>query len=411
MGSKYRNKFFLAKRPWSVYKDMVLDYYLDPYLQKVKKIGKPITIIDMFAGRGEFETGEQGSPLIIAKHLRTLADQGFPVNLRCYENYKPFFNHLSRALQPISFAEAVPDDCFAHVEDLAQRAASHTTLLYIDPCDVTQLVLSKLAMVYENVRQKSSVEAIVVFMASAFMREAARSRSIEIKLEDTGAMQDSLIRDAEEDDKAMWLSALYGDEASWYAESRRAESLLTAVAGGDYWKAIIDDSSIEWKEKCETFVAEYKRRLKKWFNVAESFPIHADDSRIPKYWIVFVSRYEPAFDLFNRAACDVTRQQRQNFRQPGTLFEGTERQPESAVPATVDREVKRAARRIGPSQWQQLRWRTCGDRNVGKFTDAEVNQGIKRLLKTGWLAGASGDKIQEQALLSPTPALAAWVDN
>lgn len=51
MGSKYRNSFFDSKRDWSKYKDAILNYYLTPYLQKVKTIGKPICIVDMFAGR------------------------------------------------------------------------------------------------------------------------------------------------------------------------------------------------------------------------------------------------------------------------------------------------------------------------------------------------------------------------
>src|SRR5436305_12769116 len=88
MGSKYRNSFFDTKREWSKYKDAILDYYLRPYLQKVKEIKagrgrKPICIVDMFAGRGEFKTGEPGSPRIIAGHLQELATQGYQVKLVC----------------------------------------------------------------------------------------------------------------------------------------------------------------------------------------------------------------------------------------------------------------------------------------------------------------------------------------
>src|SRR6266480_594852 len=94
MGSKYRNSFFDVKRDWSKYKDSVLDYYLVPYLQKVKDLRKPICIVDMFAGRGEFLTGEPGSPLIIAKRLQELRQLGHEVKLLCYENYDPFYQHL-----------------------------------------------------------------------------------------------------------------------------------------------------------------------------------------------------------------------------------------------------------------------------------------------------------------------------
>src|SRR4051812_2480874 len=105
MGSKYRNSFFDIKREWSKYKDAVLDYYLRPYLQKVKEIRvggvrQPICVVDMFAGRGEFKTGEPGSPRIIARHLHELSTQGYEVKLLCYENHKPFYKHLVDVLQP-----------------------------------------------------------------------------------------------------------------------------------------------------------------------------------------------------------------------------------------------------------------------------------------------------------------------
>jgi hypothetical protein len=39
-----------------------------------------------------------------------------------------------------------------------------------------------------------------------------------------------------------------------------------------------------------------------------------------------------------------------------------------------------------------------------------VDQTIKRLLKNGWLAGASGDKVEENSILSPTAQLNSWID-
>ena len=49
--------FFDAKRDWSRYKDFILGYYLEPYIPKVNTLGKPILVVDCFAGRGEFGDG------------------------------------------------------------------------------------------------------------------------------------------------------------------------------------------------------------------------------------------------------------------------------------------------------------------------------------------------------------------
>ena len=417
MGSKYRNSFFDAKREWSKYKDAVLNYYLRPYLQKVKEIKvkgtrKPICVVDMFAGRGEFKTGEPGSPRIIAGHLQELAKQGYQVKLLCYENHKPFSKHLVNVLQPYAFATVMPKDCFTDIASIAQLASTHTTLLYIDPCEVVQLNLPKLGLVFDKVRQNSSVEALIVFMARAFMRHAAWARNVEMRLDETGALDDPLVREAEEDDKAMWLDALYDDDViSQHAQSQKSHALLNDIAGGGYWEAIVDETTIPWEERVARFVDGYRQKLRSWFRVVEALPVRPDTSPTPKYWITFMSRYEPAFDLFNRAACDMTRAQDLNIRnKPGTLFAGMSTEPEVAAPQVVDRAVKKTAKPLTSCKWNELRWRTCGNRNVGRFTESEVNHSIKRLLRTGFLNGASGDKVEEEKVLSPTEELKSWVD-
>ena len=72
-------KFFENKRPWSRYKDLILDYYLKPYLAKVARLGPPIAIVDCFAGAGKFGGEEPGSPLIIGKRLEDVHRRGIEV--------------------------------------------------------------------------------------------------------------------------------------------------------------------------------------------------------------------------------------------------------------------------------------------------------------------------------------------
>ena len=60
-----KDDFFKGKRPWSVIKDKVLANYMTPYLAKVNTLGKPILLIDGYAGPGVFLDGEPGSPVIM----------------------------------------------------------------------------------------------------------------------------------------------------------------------------------------------------------------------------------------------------------------------------------------------------------------------------------------------------------
>ena len=62
--SKNNADFFKAKNKWSEIKDRLLQCYLAPYFQKVLMTKKPIFYVDCFAGKGRFEDGKPGSPLI-----------------------------------------------------------------------------------------------------------------------------------------------------------------------------------------------------------------------------------------------------------------------------------------------------------------------------------------------------------
>ena len=61
--------FFKEKKPWSEVKDELLACYLEPYFSKIIQTHKPVNYIDCFAGRGKFEDGKNGSPVIALQAL------------------------------------------------------------------------------------------------------------------------------------------------------------------------------------------------------------------------------------------------------------------------------------------------------------------------------------------------------
>ncbi len=361
----------------------------------------------MFAGRGEFKSGEPGSPLIIANWLKGLSERGYDVKLRCYENHAVFYEHLNGVLENFAFAEALQKDCFEDVASIADLALTHTTLLYIDPFTATQLRFSKLSLIFERVRQNSSVEALIIFMAGAFMRHAASAHNGDIGAERPTASADPLLRDAEEDSDALWSDLIPEDEGPTQKQKLNRE-LLDDIAGGGYWQAILDAPGILWEERCARMIDGYREKLRLWFKLAEALPVHADTSAASKYWIVFASRHEPAFDLFNGAACKIVRSQAKNVLTNVGLFAGTEGTPATPAPQTVDRVVKSAGKTHLPRKWQEFRWHICGNRNVGRFTEGEVNQSIRRLLKSGWLSRAPERGVEKESILSATMQLMSW---
>lgn len=69
--SKKNNDFFKEKKAWSEVKDELLGCYFKPYAQKILHTYKPLIYVDCFAGKGKFEDGRPGSPLIALDIIRS----------------------------------------------------------------------------------------------------------------------------------------------------------------------------------------------------------------------------------------------------------------------------------------------------------------------------------------------------
>lgn len=72
--SKDNRDFFVQKKIWSVVKDELLRCYLVPYFNKIFLTRKPILYVDCFAGKGKFDDGNDGSPLVALKCLEVIRD-------------------------------------------------------------------------------------------------------------------------------------------------------------------------------------------------------------------------------------------------------------------------------------------------------------------------------------------------
>jgi len=91
--SKKNDDFFKEKKPWSEVKDGLLGCYLKPYIQKVLHTRKPIVYVDCFAGKGVFEDGKPGSPVIALDTISNCLGQTRMDNC----SIRPFFIELNYA--------------------------------------------------------------------------------------------------------------------------------------------------------------------------------------------------------------------------------------------------------------------------------------------------------------------------
>ena len=82
-----KGAFFHQKQPWSQIKDDLLSAYLTPYLAKMAYRKHPNLIADCFAGKGRFDDGEPGSPLLICSAIQDLQERSpeAAIKLVCIE--------------------------------------------------------------------------------------------------------------------------------------------------------------------------------------------------------------------------------------------------------------------------------------------------------------------------------------
>lgn len=70
---KKSSDFFVAREDWSRRKHLILGYYLKPAAPKLKMVSRDgrVIVLDGFAGRGQYENLDPGSPV----HIATVASE------------------------------------------------------------------------------------------------------------------------------------------------------------------------------------------------------------------------------------------------------------------------------------------------------------------------------------------------
>ena len=180
LSHKADESFFERKRPWSKRKDLILGYYLEPYLAKIARLHRPILIVDGFAAPGQFGDGEIGSPLIICQRAQTAIDRGARIKVQCLESVDSLFPNLKAILSPFSFVEALPGEFLQHVPRKCGDARTHTVVLHADPWTVDGLNWDALDSILQNMHTFGGERATAAEFqhASIFARSALTIRRI-----------------------------------------------------------------------------------------------------------------------------------------------------------------------------------------------------------------------------------------
>ncbi len=262
------NGFFDEKRSWSKIKDEVLVAYLPPYLAKISRTRRPVIVADCFAGKGAFDNGDPGSPMLIAEAVEKQIASYPESDVKAVFIEKKYYKDLKSNVSDKKWAHILEGDYEERMDYFIERydPRDQNLFLYVDPYGIKSILFSH----FERILNKNfhSVELLLNLNAFGFLREACRLSNYSI---------------AEE------------EKPDHYEPDVNSPDRLDEIAGGSYWRGIIDryySRKIDMSQAEEEFVAEYCDRLRQVFRYVVNIPIKTKLGNIPKYRIVFGTDHE-----------------------------------------------------------------------------------------------------------------------
>lgn len=256
--------FFERKREWSRLKDEILETYLAPYLAKITKTRRPVLIVDAFAGKGRFDDGEPGSPVIIAEAIKKALDANPSASVSALFIERKYCEDLARNVAEYRGCRVLPGTYEEHVRDLTDRIDPNTSLLlFVDPYGIKSLDFAYFRELANL--QLGSLELILNLNTFGFLREGCRLLSIQ----GFDCEQDS---DVYEDDPDNPIERMH------------------AIANGTYWQGLLreyHEGRLDMRAAERAFAEEYRGKLHELFRHVVDIPVQYRRGRLPKYRLVF----------------------------------------------------------------------------------------------------------------------------
>ncbi len=276
--AKKNDDFFVEKKPWSRVKDELLGCYLKPYVAKILHTRKPLVYVDCFAGKGKFDDGNPGSPLIaldiFQKGLaKTKMDGKAQVGATFIDlNYASDLDANLSAYPGVKIVSGAYEDT---IDDLLKSKNGCNVFLYIDPYGIKALDCSKFDAFANG--QFNTIELLINMNSFGFIREACNAMGTTFKVDDSGFFDD----------------LIEYDPTILDATDKSIEA-LNRIAGGDYWKAIIaqyKSGAIDGYKAEEYFSEQYCQRLSESYTYVLNMPIRLKEGQHTKYRMIHATNH------------------------------------------------------------------------------------------------------------------------
>jgi len=249
--------FFEKKHEWSTLKDDLLNNYLPPYLEKIKKFNSGIAIFDCFAGKGKFDDGSEGSPFII---LRNISQSKASVSSHAYLIEQKYGDVLESNIQCFNGYYTLYKDTYeSNISTIQSICHDKNIFLYIDPYGIKSLDF----VYFEKFKASKprTIELLLNFNTFGFLREGCRL------LNDTHITCDE-------------------SEVDYESDENNTRENMNSVANGDYWQRLVNSyyhKEMDLKKAEISFAESYSSELQKVFKYVINVPIKDKVTNIPKY--------------------------------------------------------------------------------------------------------------------------------
>lgn len=271
------SKFFQKKQPWSEVKDKIVSGYLTPYSAKLLATKKPLKIVDCFAGKGKFDDGKDGSPIMIAKVIKNIlkTENAYQnKNIEAYFIEQKYHNKLKDNLQYYSQCKVISGSFEENILKILDKNNNENTnlFLYIDPYGIKSLSFQ----VFDKLKSMETIstEILMNFNSFGFLREGFRLLGKDIPTE---------------------LS-----KSNYETDGKNTIVRMDEIANGNYWQQIILDKNngkLNMYEAEELFMREYINQLKSVYDYVVNIPIKEKRERLPKYRLIFGSNHHEGLFL------------------------------------------------------------------------------------------------------------------
>lgn len=289
--AKKNDDFFVEKKPWSEVKDQLLGCYLKPYVAKILHTRRPLVYVDCFAGKGKFDDGKQGSPLIALDIMQ----QGLNSStMSGHLQIAPAFIDLNYAddlrtnLRDYPRVKIVSGAYEDEIDGLLKNKGGCNVFLYIDPYGIKALNCSKFDEFANG--QFYSIELLINMNSFGFIREGCRVMGKQFKMDDDAFFDD-----------------LVEYEPTRLDTSDKSVEALNQIAGGDYWKPIIEQyisGKIDGYKAEEYFSEQYCQRLSQTFTYVLNMPIRIKQGQHTKYRMIHATNHPDGCVLMADNICN-----------------------------------------------------------------------------------------------------------